>query len=150
MSLKFAPCGISCPQARKHFFRKVQMTAAPSPEREIQVVYVDDEPDLCGCFAENLQLDGIEVLTFTSPEEAISFLSANPRACRALFTDMQMPRIDGFALLDGIPIRDYPVFLVSGHADASFEKAALQKGFKKIYKKPIDFDLLVQDLKDVL
>lgn len=118
--------------------------SGPGP---VDLIYVDDEPLLCDLFAEHMLLDNLRVLTFTDPRTALAHLNASLRPCGALFLDFQMGDMDGYALFDALVHREYPVFLISGHADAQLVKTAAQKGFAKTYFKPVSYRELLSDLK---
>ena len=88
-----------------------------------RLLYVDDDPDLRALVP--LALDGwFEVRTAGSAPEALDAVAAAP--VDAVLSDMQMPGMDGGALLAALRARglDLPVVVLTGRRDACPEGAA--------------------------
>ncbi|OIN98322.1 MAG: hypothetical protein AUJ49_13515 [Desulfovibrionaceae bacterium CG1_02_65_16] len=81
-----------------------------------RILLVDDEPDLLELGRQTLAPLGYRVATERSPEAALSRLLNDPDAFDLVITDMNMPRLTGLQLAEGLrPIRpDLPIVLISG------------------------------------
>jgi two-component system, NtrC family, response regulator HydG len=61
------------------------------------ILIIDDDEDICETLTEVLKLQGHEVLTAGSGEEAINI--TRKRACQMAFIDIKLPNIDGLETL---------------------------------------------------
>lgn len=66
-------------------------------EKRASILLVEDEALICEVTAEALAEQGFEVEAFTNAEEALRYL-ASSRPIDVLFTDINLPGIDGEAL----------------------------------------------------
>ena len=57
------------------------------------ILVVDDDADICQTMTKALELEGYEVLTAGSGEEAVKI--AKERTCQIAFVDIKLPRMDG-------------------------------------------------------
>ncbi|MBP1838448.1 LytR/AlgR family response regulator transcription factor [Formosa algae] len=105
----------------------------------IEAVIVDDEPKAIQSLTWELNnfKDDIEIIkTFTSPEEAITYLNNTPPDC--LFLDIQMPTMDGFQFLDKLKSRDFSVVITTAYNEYGIQ--ALKQEAIDYLLKPIDSD----------
>jgi two-component system, NtrC family, response regulator HydG len=70
----------------------VTQTASSQP-----ILIIDDDADICETLTKVLKLEGHEVLTAGSGEEAIAI--AQQRSCQLAFIDIKLPNIDGLETL---------------------------------------------------
>jgi CheY-like chemotaxis protein len=68
------------------------------------ILVVDDEPFIRGVAAEYLRDAGYLIFEADDGAEALSFLDENPEIS-VLFTDINMPGMDGFALAAEVRVR---------------------------------------------
>ena len=112
------------------------------------VLIVDDDPALLQALPEALRLrmGGLMVDTADSAAGALEQIAA--RDYNAIVTDIKMPGMDGFALLDEIRARqpDTPTLMITGHGERALAIAALRKGACDYVQKPIDRDYFVASL----
>ncbi|HLV71076.1 MAG TPA: LytTR family DNA-binding domain-containing protein [Xanthomarina sp.] len=111
----------------------------------IKAVIVDDEPKAIQSLTwelENFNNDIEVVESFTSPEEAISYLKTHTPDC--LFLDINMPTMDGFQFLDCINHKDYAVIITTAYNEYALK--ALKNEAIDYLLKPIDSD----DLKETI
>ncbi len=108
----------------------------------IHVLAVDDEPDALALIAEVLQAAGARVTTAATGAEAIGTLNlATPDV---LVTDLGMPGLDGFALMDRVRrheddrVRQLPAAALTAYARSEDRMKALRAGFQMHLAKPID------------
>ena len=118
--------------------------------KEGLVLVVDDDAGTRKVARANLALEGFEVLLASSGEEALARLGeADPLA---VVTDLQMPGLDGIALMDRIHAQrpSLPVVLVTAHATVETAVAALRKGALHYLTKPVRWDELALVLRNAV
>lgn len=96
------------------------------PARRARVAYVDDEVIVARATVRVLARMGYDAVGFTSAEDAMAALRADPASFEAVVVDLHMPRMSGLEIARQLaPLRpDLPVVLVSGnapHSDAELE-----------------------------
>src|SRR5467141_5278072 len=112
------------------------------------VLIVDDDPALLQALPEALRLriGGLTVDTADSAAAALERIAA--RDYNAIVTDIKMPGMDGFALLDQIRARrpDTPTLMITGHGERALAVKALRRGACDFVQKPIDREYFVASL----
>jgi DNA-binding NtrC family response regulator len=112
------------------------------------VLIVDDDPALLQALPEALRLrmGGLTVDTADSAAAALERIAA--RDYNAIVTDIKMPGMDGFALLDEIRARrpDTPTLMITGHGERTLAVKALRRGACDFVQKPIDREYFVASL----
>ena len=116
-----------------------------------KLLIVDDEPEVAIMFRQRMRREvrsGIYELLFAeSGLEALEVLEQNPDV-RLVLTDLNMPRMDGLALLDAL-CEDWPEvrsIVVSAYGDAVNKDKASERGASGFVVKPVDFP----ELKEML
>jgi two-component system response regulator FlrC len=100
------------------------------------VLVVDDEPMVRRSLARAIERSGVEVVTAAGAEEALAKLDEIP--VRAVFTDVRMPGMDGFALLRSVR-RVAPgtaVILITGYGSEELLARAREEGATHVLTKP--------------
>jgi two-component system cell cycle response regulator CpdR len=94
------------------------------------VLVVDDEPDVLEILAAMLEDLGCEVVTATQSEKALEKLAADPRI-ELLFTDIEMPVMDGYELAEKAKrVRNgLRVIVTSGRAQERTDLPMVHKPF---------------------
>ena len=123
----------------------------PFPDRppdQPTVLVVDDEFLIRGVLCEILKDNGFAVLAAGSVDQAIELLSR--REIDAVFSDIKMPGMDGFALAKWVHENrpDTPVILASGYNSKTGMATDLCGA--QFMRKPYDFDLIVQQLRETV
>lgn len=115
----------------------------------LNVFLVDDDRQIRNAGKQALELAGYAADSFESAEQVLRHLS---RDCGALVTDVRMPRMDGFALMERALALDpdLPVILVTGHGDVSMAIRALRLGAYDFIEKPFPSELLVDTVRRAL
>lgn len=80
--------------------------------------------------------------TFTNPQKALEYLTGNPAGL--LFLDIQMPHINGFALLEKLPQRPLVVFTTARH---DYAVHAYELDVLDYLVKPISFERFKRAVK---
>lgn len=106
---------------------------------EYTVLVVDDETDVLHSEALALRLDGIgNVQTCSDAREVLAHMAARP--CKLVILDINMPHLDGVALLDRI-LEQYPdttVIMLTGRDDAETAVRCMKLGAFDYLVKPVD------------
>ena len=122
----------------------------------VSILVVDDETDVAEMFRQHFRREarqGTYVLHFAySGEEALDKLCTGiePRL-RVILSDINMPVMDGLELLRQIKTRrpDLPVMMVTAYGDDERRRLASEYGAAEFITKPVDFDLLKTQLRDL-
>ena len=122
----------------------------------VSILIVDDEPDVADLFRQRFRREarqGTYVLHFAaSGEEALDKLAGEiePQLI-VILSDINMPGMDGLALLREIKLRqpDLPVMMVTAYGDDERRRRASEYGAAEFITKPIDFDFLKTQPRDL-
>ena len=120
------------------------------------ILVVDDEPDVAEMFRQRFRREarqGTYVLHFAgSGEEALQMLAheIEPQLI-VLLSDINMPGMDGLSLLREIKQRrpDLPVMMVTAYGDDARRRHAAEAGALQFLTKPVDFDFLKEQLRQL-
>jgi CheY-like chemotaxis protein len=122
----------------------------------VSILIVDDESDVAELFRQRFRREvrqGTYVLHFAmSGEEALQKLEGEiqPQLI-VILSDINMPGMDGLALLREIKQRQpqLPVMMVTAYGDDERRQRAEQDGAAEFITKPVDFDLLKAQLRQL-
>jgi serine/threonine protein kinase len=128
-------------------------THTPHDERTTRVgsiLLVEDDRAARAALVPALRADGFEVTEAADGIEA--FLLLGNRAFDAIVSDVNMPNLDGMALLRLVTEKGIrtPVVLLSGSTGAHDEQLAHRLGAALILQKPVDLGVLTAALRSVL
>ncbi len=124
--------------------------STPSPltvnRQPSTILIVEDNPDL-SFFIQQILSDQYQVITAENGVEALSVLSS--RKPELIISDVMMPVMDGFQLLDKIKsedgLRQIPVMMLTARADIQDKLKALRIGVDDYMLKPfVEEELLVR------
>lgn len=109
-----------------------------------KVLMVDDETTMLSVYSKLLEQNGADVTICTNPLKVVELLQKN--TYDIIFTDIQMPQINGFELVKRIralggQYEKIPVIALSARSDIS-EKEYKEIGFTTFLSKPVPFELL--------
>lgn len=84
--------------------------------------------------------------TFSSAEDALSFLRSNPTD--VIITDIRMPHMDGLEMLQQVRqfLPDACILVISGYSEFEYAKKACSFNVRNYLLKPIDFQELSANL----
>ncbi len=130
-------------------------TEAGSTRARKTVLIVDDDPGILHVLADGIDnvLDLFEVVTASDGREAVEILES--RVVDAIVTDLNMPVMDGFALIAHSTNRTPPVPLVvlSGLAPSEVDERLARYGGLRVLFKPVSYrdvaDCLLQLMQQV-
>ena len=122
----------------------------------VSILVVDDEPDVADLFRQRFRRearDGTYVMHFaTSGEEALDTLANGVRPeLIVILSDINMPGMDGLELLRQVKTRrpDLPVMMVTAYGDDERQRLASEYGAAEFITKPVDFDFLKTQLRNL-
>jgi PAS domain S-box-containing protein len=110
--------------------------------RGVTVLAVDDDPDALALMREILEAAGAFVRTAGSGAEALTAL--RDAAPDVLVTDLGMPHMDGFELIQQVreiedpALRDVPAAALTAYARSDDRRRALTAGFQLHLSKPVE------------
>ena len=122
----------------------------------VSILVVDDEPDVADLFRQRFRREarnGTYVMHFAnSGKEALDKLATGiePQLI-VILSDINMPVMDRLELLRQIKTQrpDLPVMMVTAYGDDERRRLAGEYGAAKFITKPIDFDFLKTQLRDL-
>jgi len=112
------------------------------------IIFVDDDPDVCWAVGRHLTRAGFTVTTCGDGAEAIPLLEG--RDFDVLVTDVQMPEVNGFALLEWVR-RFRPgmrVIVITAFGSSTVKEVSFRKGALLYLEKPLDPELLVEMIRE--
>jgi CheY-like chemotaxis protein len=120
------------------------------------IIVVDDEPDVAELFRQRFRHEarqGTYVMHFAvSGEAALELLSGGiDPGVIVILSDINMPGMDGLQLLGEIKERfpDLPVMMVTAYGDDERRRRASELGAAEFLSKPVDFDRLKAQLRQL-
>ncbi|QKQ73889.1 PAS domain S-box protein [Nostoc sp. TCL240-02] len=119
-----------------------------------QVLVVDDEPDIRDLVSFILQDYGVQVTAVSSALEALQALSES--IPDVLISDIGMPKTDGYMLMREVRSRSpqqgghVPAIALTAYAGEMNQQQALAAGFQMHISKPVDPDVLVKAIVDLI
>jgi CheY-like chemotaxis protein len=122
----------------------------------VSILVVDDEPDVADLFRQHFRREarqGTYVLHFAdSGEAALERLAGEiePQLI-VILSDINMPGMDGLQLLGEINQRfpDLPVMMITAYGDDERRRRADDLGASEFLTKPVDFDHLKAQLRQL-
>ncbi|MEH2148128.1 PAS domain-containing hybrid sensor histidine kinase/response regulator [Nostoc sp.] len=121
---------------------------------DTQVLVVDDEPDIRDLITFILQDYGVKVTAVTSAQEALQALSES--IPDVLISDIGMPKTDGYMLMREVRSRSpqqggsVPAIALTAYAGEMNQQQALAAGFQMHISKPVDPDVLLKAIADLI
>ena len=115
----------------------------------LEILLVDDEPEIRGLLAQQLQEHGHQVQTAADGEAGANYLGR--QVFDVVICDVRLPRIDGLTLLRRIrstmPTTD--VILMTAYSDVAQAVSALKEGAYDYLTKPFDVDELLLQVRRI-
>ena len=120
-----------------------------------RILIVDDEPHLRSLIQqtlEELEDDGVELLTASNGEEALEQIQANQP--KLVFLDVMMPKVSGFEVCDrvknGLGLKDVYIVLLTAKGQEFDRQKGQEVGADVYMTKPFDPDALLEKARHVL
>ncbi|NUN06900.1 MAG: response regulator [Bdellovibrio sp.] len=121
----------------------------------IHIVIVDDEADTHLLYKLKFKkifsdLGELNLVSFLNAPDCLNYLQSHSKPqVDLILSDINMPEMDGFTLLEKIHALDskIPVYMVSAYESQEFRKRADALGASGFLSKPVDFQVLSTMLK---
>jgi DNA-binding NtrC family response regulator len=105
----------------------------------LEVVYIDDEHDLCEMFSEAFTTPNVHITSFIDPNVALINIAS--KAPDLIFIDFRLPNITGDKLALKMNPK-IPKVLITGDLQVKVEAI-----FDRVFYKPVDFDQVARYLE---
>jgi len=116
------------------------------------VLIVDDEADVIYFLEIILKQHGYRVLSANDAETALDLFEAQPNEVHLLFSDLGLPKLDGFALSQRVKKLNpnLKTILASGYIDAAIKARMTEEGVDGFISKPYNTSALLQTIRTIL
>lgn len=117
------------------------------------IVLVDDETFFLRLYHAKLKSLKCGILTFSNPQEFISYLQTHPDFTPDLVvTDSQMPIMTGTQMIEtALVLRDnFPSLLLSAYVDKNVAIEATNRGIWNILEKPVETEVFLATARKLL
>jgi two-component system response regulator PilR (NtrC family)/two-component system KDP operon response regulator KdpE len=118
--------------------------------KNVTVLIVDDEPDICFLLGNLLKQKNFETLVASTLAEGISMLKQSSPGL--IFLDIHLPDGSGLDALPSIK-KDFPwikIIMMSAYDGAKERSMALDAGVNVFIGKPLNFEMITESLKKVM
>lgn len=119
---------------------------SPELTESVEVILVDDDPDVLAGVGQMLELANFSVTPLSSGGDIRRRLASERLG--VIVSDIRMPEFDGLSLLEEVRSidTDLPVILITGHGDVPMAVEAMRKGAYDFIEKPFSSDRLIQSV----
>ena len=121
---------------------------APAARR---LLLIDDSLSVRRLVSKMLERAGYQVVTAADGQEALDLLREDS-AFQAILTDLEMPRANGFEVIEEVRRRGMalPVVVMTTRAGEKHQRLAFQLGASDYFSKPVDEALLIRCLNRLI
>jgi DNA-binding response OmpR family regulator len=117
-----------------------------------RVLVVDDESDTLSLLRTILEISGYIPITTLNSVDAVGL--AEVEKPDVVLLDIMMPKLDGFTLCKmmraNAATKNLPIIFVTAYESLDIEERRVEAGANKVINKPIDMDVLIKAIDDVL
>lgn len=117
--------------------------------RDYLIAIVDDDDSVRVALTSLVRSAGLRAKAYASAD---SFLAEDLSPFDCVVSDIQMPRLSGFDLLQAVRSRraELPVILITAYPDERVQRRAISGGARFFLEKPCDPNLLVTRVAEAL
>ncbi len=128
----------------------ISSTTATTPAHARKIAIVDDEPMIRSLLERLLKLAGYETTAY--PDGASALDACQQEAFDLLITDLRMPGIDGFELMECLKSEKpaLPVIILTAHGDVDTAIEALRRKACDFITKPFDTCNILTSVRRIL
>jgi len=127
-----------------------QIKKQENHEKNIKVLIVDDESDMCWLLSHIFQDAGYEVITATTGKEALT--KVEKEEPELVILDVKLPDISGIEVLSTIKKvkSDIVVIMISAYGTEEMRKEAMRIGAYDFIDKPFNVEALLRTVRKAL
>jgi YesN/AraC family two-component response regulator len=120
------------------------------------ILFVDDESAAISLFELSLKAEikegKVKLLCFESGDKCVEYFQNNEVEAAVMFSDINMPGMDGFSLLDKMKVYHphLDLYFVSAFDREDFKMKATSLGAKGFLTKPVNFGAIKAIIKGYL
>lgn len=134
--------------------QKKLLTGENENQRKLKILVIEDEPDLRMLYQLNIEGWSIPVEFQAASDGYEGLLTIGAWQPDMIITDLQMPNMDGFYLLEMLckqeDLKGLEIIVVTALTEEDIEeRGGLPKGTKS-YQKPIPFEIIRQHAQDCI
>jgi two-component system, chemotaxis family, chemotaxis protein CheY len=125
-------------------------------ERHGGAVLIVEDAETCASTLEIIfsSISGLKILMADSAERAWEMLESRHEDIRALVTDLHMPGMDGFELIDRVRTHrqhaGMPIVVITGSTDPHVSDRLRQRGVDAVFAKPYSPAVVREKLEQLL
>ncbi len=123
-------------------------------DRPVRILVVDDDPIMREFAVTQLAQPGCEIVTAEDGEAASAILEGDQTGFDLVLSDLEMPRMNGFALVDEIRrnarLAHLPVVVITSREDMFAIDRAYEVGATSFVTKPVNWRLLGYQLRYIM
>lgn len=107
-----------------------------------RTVLIVEDADTCASILEVLlsSIQNLKVITVSNGDRAWEILESNRGGIGVIVTDLQMPGMDGFELMERVRSHELhaaiPIIVITGCTDPDAPELALRRGANAVFLKP--------------
>jgi CheY-like chemotaxis protein len=119
-------------------------------------VLIVEDAETCASTLEIVfsSISGLKTLTASSAEQAWQLLQSRHEDIRALVTDLHLPGMDGFELIDRVRTNrlhdGMPIVVITGSTDPHVAGRLRQRGVSAVFAKPYSPAVVREKLEQLL
>jgi CheY-like chemotaxis protein len=119
-------------------------------------VLIVEDAETCASTLEIIfsSISGLKILLASSAEQAWDLLESRHEDIRALVTDLHMPGMDGFELIERVRTNHHhhgmPIVVITGSTDPHISDRLRQRGVNAVFAKPYSPALVREKLEQLL
>jgi two-component system, chemotaxis family, chemotaxis protein CheY len=119
-------------------------------------VLIVEDAETCASILEIIfsSIRGLKILTASSAERALQLLENRQEHIRVLVTDLHMPGMDGFELIDRVRSGEthaaMPIVVITGSTDPHVSDRLRRRGVNAVFGKPYSPALVREKLEQLL
>ena len=132
------------------------MTRSPGNKTKQSTVLIVEDAETCASILEIVfsSIPGLNVVTASSGDQAWELLENEPETIRAIVTDLHMPGMDGFELMERVRSHKahagVPIIVITGCTDPDAPEQARLRGANAVFMKPYSPARLREKLEQLL
>lgn len=123
---------------------------------QLTTVLIVEDAETCASTLEIIfsSIRGLRVLTADSAERAWELIESQDQDIRAIVTDIHMPGMDGFELIDRVratkAYAGLPIVVITGSTDPHVSDRLRTRGVSAVFAKPYSPAVVRQKLEQLL